>query len=184
MLCVRVSLNKLSIEQPSYRWCGRHNAHVTSLQCSIQISSWRKKDVASGHFWYAPWTSCQIRKVVGCACTGTAGNVSPPPRVSDPDMHYGTCVTHVPGCMPGSLTSSFLWSRWRGKRSRHSRLMRNPQFYVSGTRPMRQTLSWWLKILRCWQWLLVKVTLLWAASDITWFMVCNTDLTLTPEDKW
>ena len=26
--------------------------------------------------------------------------------------------------------------RWRGKRSRHSRRMRNPQFYVSGKKPM------------------------------------------------
>ena len=43
---------------------------------------------------------------------------------------------HVPWCMPGSLTSGFLWSRWRGKCSRHSRRMRNPQFYVSGKRPM------------------------------------------------
>ena len=25
-------------------------------------------------------------------------------------MHHDTCVTHVPWCMPGSLTSSFLWS--------------------------------------------------------------------------
>ena len=24
--------------------------------------------------------------------------------VSDPGMHHGTCVTHVPWCMPGSLT--------------------------------------------------------------------------------
>ena len=28
-------------------------------------------------------------------------------------------------------------SRWRGKRSRHSRRMRNPQFYVSDKRPMQ-----------------------------------------------
>ena len=28
--------------------------------------------------------------------------------------------------------------RWRGKRSRHSRRMHNPQFYVSGKRPMTQ----------------------------------------------
>ena len=41
------------------------------------------------------------------------GTFSPPPRVSDSDMHHGTCVTHVPWCMPGSLTSYFLWSRWR-----------------------------------------------------------------------
>ena len=39
----------------------------------------------------------------------------PPPLVSDPDMHHDTCVTHVPWCIPGSLTSCFLWSRWRGK---------------------------------------------------------------------
>ena len=51
-------------------------------------------------------------------------------------MHHGACVTHVSLCMPGSLTSGFLWSRWRGKRSRHSRRMRNPQFYVSGKRFM------------------------------------------------
>ena len=58
-----------------------------------------------------------------------------PLRVSEPDMHQGTCATHVSWCMRGSLTSGFLRSRWRGKRSRHSRRMRNPQFFVSGKRP-------------------------------------------------
>ena len=68
---------------------------------------------------------------------GMSGTFSPtPPRVSGPDMHYDTCVTHVPWCMSGSLTRGFHWSRWRGKRSRHSRRMRNPQFYVSGKRPI------------------------------------------------
>ena len=61
---------------------------------------------------------------------------SPPPRVRDPDMHHGTCVTHVPWCKPGFLTSSFLTSRWLEKRSRHYRRMRNRQFYVSGKRPI------------------------------------------------
>ena len=60
------------------------------------------------------------------------------PLVSDPGMHHGTCVTHVPWCMSGSLTRG-----WRGKRSRHSRRMRNPHFYVSGKRPMR-TVLWFL----------------------------------------
>ena len=56
-----------------------------------------------------PWASCQIRKTAGCACAGNAGNVFPHHRlqrkllVSDPGMHHGTCVTHVPWCMPGSL---------------------------------------------------------------------------------
>ena len=57
-------------------------------------------------------------------------------RVSNPDMHHGMCVTHVPWCMSGSLTSGSLWSQWRVKCSRHSRCMRNPEFYVSGKRPI------------------------------------------------
>ena len=65
---------------------------------------------------------------------GISGTFSPPPQVSDPDMHHGMCVTRVPWCIPGSLTSGFLWSRWRWKRSRRYRRMRNPQFYVSGKR--------------------------------------------------
>ena len=52
---------------------------------------------------------------------GMPGTFSPPPRFGDPDMHQGTCVMHVPWCMPGTLTSDFLWSQWRGKRSRHCR---------------------------------------------------------------
>ena len=39
----------------------------------------------------------------------------------------------------GSLASGFLWSRWRGKRSRHSRGMRNSQLYVSVKRPMERS---------------------------------------------
>ena len=56
-----------------------------------------------------PWASCQIRKIAGCACAGNAGNVFPrrrlqrKPLVSDPGMHHGTCVTHVPWCMSGSF---------------------------------------------------------------------------------
>ena len=56
------------------------------------------------------WASYQIRKIAGCACAGNAGNVFPrrrfqrKPLVSDPGMHHGTCVTHVPWCMSGSPT--------------------------------------------------------------------------------
>ena len=38
---------------------------------------------------------------------GIPGAFSPPPWDSDPDVHHGTCVTHVPWCMSGSLTSGF-----------------------------------------------------------------------------
>ena len=59
-----------------------------------------------------PWASYQIRKIAGCACTGNAGNVLPAirlqwkPPVSDHGMHHGTCGTHVPWCMSGSLTGA------------------------------------------------------------------------------
>ena len=53
------------------------------------------------------------------------------PLVSSLGMHHDTCVTPVPWCMSGSLTGG-----WRGKRTRHPWRMRNPQFYLSGKRPM------------------------------------------------
>ena len=61
------------------------------------------------------WASCQIRKIAGAHAPGMPGTFSPSPQVNDPDMHHGTCVTHVPWCMPGSLTSGLLWNRRRGK---------------------------------------------------------------------
>ena len=72
---------------------------------------------------------------------GMQGTFIPPQRVCDPDMHQGTCVTHVPWCMLGSLTSGFLWIRWRGKRSRHSQPMRNAQFDLSGKRSTEYWMS-------------------------------------------
>ena len=85
---------------------------------------------------------------------GMPGTFSPPPRVSDPNMHHGTCVTHVPWWMLGSLTGDFLWSRWWRKRSRHSRRMSSWQFYVYGKRPMEHYLlgyqkSNWYQWVRC-----------------------------------
>ena len=62
-------------------------------------------------------------------------------RVRDPDMHHGTCVTHVPWCMPGSLTRGFFRNQWWGKRSWR---LRNPQFYLCGKRPIYWRLTWTL----------------------------------------
>ena len=56
-----------------------------------------------------------------------------------PDTGNTGNVTHMPWCMSGALISGFLWSRWRGKHTRPSRRMRNPQFYVSGKRPIEYT---------------------------------------------
>ena len=60
--------------------------------------------------FHSQWASYQIRKLVGCACTGNAKEIFSRHRlqrkslVSDPGMHHGTCATHVPWCMSGSLT--------------------------------------------------------------------------------
>ena len=72
----------------------------------------------------------QLRVAHDTGMTGTFYSTSKKPQVSDPGMHHGTYVTHVPWYMVGWLTR-----RWRGKRSQHSRRMSNPQFYVSGKRP-------------------------------------------------
>ena len=42
------------------------------------------------------WASYQIRQIAGAHAPGMLGTFSLPPHVSDPDMHHGTCVTHVP----------------------------------------------------------------------------------------
>ena len=98
------------------------------------ITSWYNRSVMMLQFRAS--ISDQNTETAGVAhALGMPGTFSPPPRLSDPDMQYGTCVTHVPWCMLGSLTNGFL-CQWRGKRSRHSRRMRNQQFYVSGKRPM------------------------------------------------
>ena len=93
----------------SIPWQFKHffNGHLinTSMICSSisLVFTWRVSNDQ-------PWASYQIRKIAGCACAGNAGNVSPrrqfqrKPLVSDPGMHHGTCVTHVPWCMSGSLT--------------------------------------------------------------------------------
>ena len=70
------------------------------------------------------------------------GTFSLPPQVRDPDMHHGTCVMHMPWCMPGSLNSSFLRTWWQGRHFRHSWHMRHPQLYVSGKRPMSMGLNY------------------------------------------
>ena len=114
-------------------------AVVTSYTIKIWFSISKKVSAHWGPMmpvYVSQWASCQIREIAGAHAPGIPGTFSPPPRVSNPDMHHGTCVTHVPWCKPGSLTRVSFELGGGGKRSRHSRRMRNPQFYVSGKRPI------------------------------------------------
>ena len=120
--CIRLSI--------TLNWlfnCGIPAFHLQQFACSCHCP-WIHRHLA----WYV-----KLRDV---HAPGMSGTFSPPPRVNDPDMYHGKCVTHVPWCTPGSVTSDFLPSG--GKRSRHSRCIRNPQFYVSAKRPMTANTSW------------------------------------------
>ena len=120
-----------------YRWtrrCVLRSGIIVSEGClliwSFVLHSqhiYRKNICSSMHRNHGP-----LARYVKLRVAHAPGTFSPPSRISDTDMHHGTCVTHVPWCMPGSQTSGFLWSRWRGKRSGHSQRMHNLQFYVSG----------------------------------------------------
>ena len=84
--------------QPWY-WLWITNFHLTSPRKNVQ-------DLHPLHISQLTF----MRKIAGCACAGNAGNVFPclrfqrKPLVSDPGMHYGTWVMHVPWCISGSLT--------------------------------------------------------------------------------
>ena len=88
--------------------------------------------------WFKHWHNGPLARYIKLCAAHVPGMFSPPPLVNDPVMYHCMCVTHVPWCMPGSLTSGFLWSRWPGKHSQHSRRMRIPQFYISDKRPMKR----------------------------------------------
>ena len=93
----------------------------------------------------ASWSSYQIRKIAGCVCAGNVGNVSPPPTSKETagsrSRHASRHVRHARAVMHVGIANP----RWWGKRSRHSQHMHNPQFYVSGKRPMA---SWVVVIIR------------------------------------
>ena len=118
------------------------NVSVQPLTTWHRISqAWRRSEIGltPSHGPLARYVNLRV-----VHAPGMPGTLSPSPRVSDPNIHHGTCVTHVLWCMPGSLTSGFLWRRWRGKRHRHSRRMRNPQFYVSGKRSILFYNTWFI----------------------------------------
>ena len=93
---------------------------VMHVRTNVNKKVWWTPFVAASHIIplirkRLSWASCQIREIAGAHAPGMPRTFSPPPRVRDPDMHHGTCVTHVPWCMQGSLTSGYLWNRRRGK---------------------------------------------------------------------
>ena len=98
-----VSWRTLFAEQS---WCITHFSRISATSYALNWPLTRYAKLQVAHTPEMPGTFC------------------PPPWVSGPDMHHGTCMTHVSWCMPGSLTNGFLWSRRRGKRSLHPAILR------------------------------------------------------------
>ena len=71
-------------------------------------------------------------QICGCACAGNAGNVFPV-SAGKWSRHASRHVRHARAVMHVGISFEIGGG---GKRSRHSRRMRNLQFYVSGKRPM------------------------------------------------
>ena len=84
--------------------------HRAQLNIVINNAATRPECIFQSMGLFSDTQNCGLRMRRKCQ-----ERFPPPPRVSDPDMHHGTCVTHVPWCMSGSLTSGFLWNRLRGK---------------------------------------------------------------------
>ena len=118
LVSVRLTVTLTRSTHTCYTWrfdqalCGLGHVTVTVVKSQVppyQSIGWQlsppQPPIVS-----ETWASYQIRQIAGCACAGNAGNVFPRRRfqrkllVSDPGMHHGTCVTHVPWCMSGSLT--------------------------------------------------------------------------------
>ena len=73
--------------------------HSRTNMCFLHASQWKRCE-------YGPLT--RYVKLRVAHAPGTPGTFSAPrlqraPLRSDPGMHDGTCVTHVPWCMSGSL---------------------------------------------------------------------------------
>ena len=100
----------------------------------ITVSRYKQPMLSLSNLTQFHWSLARYVILRVAHAPGIPGTFSPPPRVSDPDMHHGTCMTHLPWCIPGSLISGFLWSRWRGKRSQHSGAcaIRNFTYLVKG----------------------------------------------------
>ena len=100
-------------------------------------------------YWTVPmellsikWATYQIRQLRIVRAPGMPRTFSLPPTsketTSKRSRHASRHVRDARAVMHVGIANP----RWREKRSKHSRRMRNPQFYVSGKRPMPTVLTY------------------------------------------
>ena len=83
-----------------------------------------------------PWTSCQIRKLRVVHALRLPVTFSPPPTLKETAIYRSRHASRHVRDARAVKHIGIASPQWRGKRSRHSPRMRNPQFCVSGKRPM------------------------------------------------
>ena len=100
----------------------------------IYTSDWRVSASSMSLISYGYLTRYVTLRVAHAP--GMPGKFSPPPTSMEtacqPSRHASRHVRDARAVMHVGIVNP----RWWWKRSRHSRRMRNPQFYVSGKRPM------------------------------------------------
>ena len=96
-----------------YRWVHMHviniaGKHVQGLEtflCKSTNGAAERCDKCLCGMGLLPDTwSCGLRMRRECSERFPRHRLQRKPPVSDPGMHHGTCVTHVPWCTSGSLT--------------------------------------------------------------------------------
>ena len=154
LLCIYMHMSDLSLTRAPIFYCVSQHVSLSKLVQAYSIHYIRNK--ARHKRWkswicllfhradlnYCPetptWASYQIRKIAGCALERFPRHrLQRKPLVSDPGIYHDTYVTRA-------LVHVGIANRlWQEKRFRHSRRMRNPQFCVSGKRPIdRHILVW------------------------------------------
>ena len=108
------SVNFISLQDIITHMCLNFKCVFFSNSVDVMVSLAKRMPACCADAITGPWASYQIRKVARCACDENAGNVLP---VTDfkgnrwlaiPPCINGTCVTHVPLLMSGSLTRAGL----------------------------------------------------------------------------
>ena len=101
---------KLRIQENLTEKCGLHNGKCFAKAPVCRVLKGPKDKVGAGQIVDGPLP--RYAKLRTAHVPGMRGTFSPPPRVSDHDMHHIVCVTHVPWCISRSLTGGFLRRRW------------------------------------------------------------------------
>ena len=128
MQCISTDIVEYSLSQHSlYCWYGNFCSQVVIsddllamglLHAKYQLFTYDRNSAKcpwtvhqlyspSSVMWHGPLASYVKLQFALALTPGMPITFFPPPWVSDPDMHHDRCVTHVPWCMPGSLTVSF-----------------------------------------------------------------------------